>query len=53
MKSHLFRLLKPYLDAQPTEATRIRITQCSGVEGLRELVREIEEALKVSNSSEW
>lgn len=46
MKSHLFRLLKPVLDAQPDESMRIKIAQCAGLEGLRGVVREIEELLK-------
>lgn len=48
MKSHLFRLLKPILDAQPDESLRIEIAKSAGVDELRIVVKTIEEMMKVS-----
>lgn len=47
IKSHLFRVLKPILDAQPDESFRARIGKSRTVEQYREVLDELEALVKV------
>lgn len=53
IKAHLFRLLKPILDAEPDETLRIKVANCfhagpgeEGIKSFREVVREVERSVQ-------
>lgn len=47
IKSHLFRLLKPYLDSLPDEKMREKIGLARSVSEYRAIIGELEEMMKV------
>lgn len=50
IKSHIFRMLKPILDAQPDEKMRERIGKARDVEGYRAVIRDMESLVQVCSS---